>query len=96
MKTKAHRNVSGLSPGDDREDAVGNAAADRAAKEAVGLHPQPTPVQVQELDASCKRASLAIRTIAAVLSVFPPMPKERMVRRPANVEGGKRPRRGWA
>ncbi len=87
VKTKAHRCVSGLPAGDEREDAVGNAAADRAAKEAVKLHPQPTPAQVQDLDASCKRATMVIRTIAAVLSAFPPMPKERMVRRPADVEG---------
>ncbi len=87
VKTKAHRCVSALPAGDDREDAVGNAAADRAAKQAVKLHPQPTPAQVQDLDAACKRATMVIRTIAAVLSIFPPMPRERMLRRPANVEG---------
>ncbi len=87
VKTRAHRNVSGMQAGTDREDAIGNMAADRAAKEAIKLHPQPTPAQVQELDASCKRAAIVIRTIAAVLSTFPPMPRERMVRRPPCVEG---------
>ncbi len=86
-KTKAHRAVGSLEPGLDREDAIGNAAADRAAKEAVRLHPRPSPAQEQELESNCKRASLIIRTIGATLSTFQPMPKERMLRRPIAKEG---------
>ncbi len=86
-KTKAHRAVGSLQPGVDREDAIGNAAADRAAKEAVKLHPRPSPVQEQELASNCRRAALIIRTIGATMSMFKPMPRERMQRRPVDREG---------
>ncbi len=86
-KTKAHRAVGSLQPGLDREDAIGNAAADRAAKEAVNLHPKPSPAQEQELASNCKRAALIIRTIGATMSTFKPMPRERMQRRPVDREG---------
>ncbi len=82
VKTKAHRAVGGLAPGIDREDAIGNAAADRSAKEAVKLHPRPTPVMEQQLAGDSRRAALIIRTIAATLSTFQPMPRERMIRDP--------------
>ncbi len=87
VKTKAHRNVTSVPPGPEREDAIGNAAADRAAKEAVRLHPQPTPAQESDLAAACRRATIAIRTIGATMAVFPPLPKDRMQRHPPNREG---------
>ncbi len=87
IKTKAHRAVAGTPHGAEREDLVGNAAADRAAKEAVKLHPQPTPSQIQDLEAACRRATLVMRTIAATVGLFPPMPRDRMVRHPANRAG---------
>ncbi len=87
VKTKAHRNVASVPPGLEREDAIGNAAADRAAKEAVRLHPQPTPAQEGDLAAACRRAAIAIRTIGATMAVFPPLPKDRMQRHPPNREG---------
>ncbi len=87
IKTKAHRAVGALEPGIDREDAIGNAAADRSAKVAVQLHPRPTPAMEQQLASDSRRAALVMRTIAATLSTFRPMPRERMVRHPANREG---------
>ncbi len=86
-KIKAHRHVASLPPGDEREDAIGNAAADRAAKEAVKLHPQPTPAQENDLAAASKRAALVIRTIGTTMALFPPLPKERMQRHPSNRDG---------
>ncbi len=76
-------------------DAIGNGLADEHAKLAVGMHPQPSPAQVQDLEASLRRSRIIVRAIAAIMPHFPPMPRERMVRRPAartgaviNGEGG--------
>ncbi len=71
-KVRAHRHVASIPPGAEREDAIGNAAVDRAAKEAVKLHPQPSPAQERELEAACRRAALVIRTVGAAMAVFPP------------------------
>ncbi len=81
-KVPAHVDPRTLPPGTAREDAVANGVADTEAKRAVGLHPQPAPAQEQMLDAELKRARLVVRTIAAVMPIFPPMPRERMMRRP--------------
>ncbi len=88
-KIRAHRQVTSIPPGAEREDAIGNAAVDRAAKEAVKLHPQPSPAQERELEAACRRAALVIRTIGATMAVFPPMPRDRMTRHPANRSGAR-------
>ncbi len=77
-----------------REDAEGNARADDEAKQAVRLHPQPSPAQQQDLEASLRRARIVVRTIAAVMPLFPPMPKERMQRRPIAREGATLPGSG--
>ncbi len=85
-KVPAHidpRTVSGKA----REDAEGNAEADAEAKKARQLHPQPTPALEQEVEALLKRARLVIRAMAATLPLFPPMPRERMQKRPAARDG---------
>ncbi len=66
---------------------MGNDAADEAAKACVALHDKPPPTATRELNAQCHRAKLVARTIAATLGVFPPMPRERMVRRPGGERG---------
>ncbi len=86
-KVKAHRTWAGMAEGEERCHAIGNDEADVAAKVAVLLHEPPPPAEVTQLEADCRRAALAIRTIAATMSTFPPMPKERMVRRPVAREG---------
>ncbi len=86
-KVPAHVDPRTLQPGPARDDAVANGVADTEAKKAVDLHPKPAPAQLQILDAELKRARLAVRTIAAVMPVFPSMPRERMVRPPPLREG---------
>ncbi len=86
-KVKAHVDPSTLADPAERIDAEENAAADVAAKEAALLHPQPSPAQVEDLNASLKRSRLIVRTVARVIQAFPPMPKERMRRAPAPREG---------
>ncbi len=81
-KVPAHIDPRTLPHGDARDDAIANGVADTEAKRAVGLHPQPAPAQIQMLEAELRRARCAVRTIAAVMPVFPPMPRERMVRPP--------------
>ncbi len=86
-KVPAHVNFSALPPGDARTDAVGNDWADKTAKLAVEGHPRPSPALAQQLDADIKRARLTIRTVAAVMPLFPPMPAARMQRRPVARDG---------
>ncbi len=86
-KVPAHVEYSALPMGPQRSDAVGNHWADKEAKAAVEDHPRPTPTMVQELEAELKRSRYVIRTIAAVMPLFPPMPAERMQRRPLAREG---------
>ncbi len=86
-KVKAHKTWAGMAEGEEKCNAIGNDEADVAAKMAVFLHDPPPPAEVTQLEADCRRASLAIRTIAATMGTFPPMPRERMVRRPVAREG---------
>ncbi len=86
-KVPAHVNPQTLPDGPARDDAIGNQMADEAAKQAVLLHPQPAPAMVKDLEAKLWRAKLVVRTIARVTQVYPPMPKDRMVRPPRAVEG---------
>ncbi len=86
-KVKAHVDPSSVADPADRIDAEENGAADIAAKEAALLHPQPSPAQVAQLDASLRRSRLIVRTVARVIQAFPPMPPERMQRAPAPREG---------
>ncbi len=86
-KTRAHVCIGGLEPGMARENALGNDAADEAAKTSVFMHEQPLPTLQKALDAQCVRAKMVIRAVAATLSVFPPMPKGRMARRPVAQKG---------
>ncbi len=73
--------------GSARQDAVANGEADEEAKRARQIHPQPSPAQERELAADMRRSRLTIRTIAAVMPLFPAMPKERMRRRPVLRDG---------
>ncbi len=86
-KVPAHVNPTALQPGPERDDAVGNDAADRLAKEAVEDHPAPPPAMKQDLESALKRARLIVRTVAAVTQCFPPMAKERLQRPPAPANG---------
>ncbi len=86
-KVPAHVEYSALPMGKQRSDAVGNHWADKEAKAAVEDHPRPTPAMMQELESELKRSRYVIRTIAAVMPLFPPMPAERMQRRPLAREG---------
>ncbi len=81
-KVPAHTNFSAMAPGDARSDAIGNHFADSEAKKALAMHPQPSPAEQQELAAAIRRSRLVVRTIASVLPLFPPMPAEKMKRRP--------------
>ncbi len=85
-KVAAHVNADALE-GEAKEDALGNEAADREAKLARDMHPQPTPSQCQDLESELKRARAVVRTIAATMPLFPPMPRERMQRRPVARDG---------
>ncbi len=86
-KVKAHRDPATLTDREERRDAVDNGVADEAARDALALHPQPSPAQVADLEAMLKRSRLIVRTIAKVTQVFPPMPAERMKRPPRAREG---------
>ncbi len=86
-KVKAHVKPENASTQADKEDAIGNNWADEEAKAAVLLHPQPPPAAVASLEAELRRSRLIVRTIAKVSQAFPSMPKERMVKLPASVEG---------
>ncbi len=86
-KVKAHRDPATVSDPEERLDAIDNGDADVAAKDAISLHPQPSPAQVADLDAMLKRSRLIVRTIARVTQVFPPMPADRMQRPPRAREG---------
>ncbi len=88
-KVRAHLNPEAAEDEAERNDAVDNGVADAAAKEAVGFHPQPTPVQIAELEASLKRSKLVVRTVAKVTQAFPPMPRERMKRPPRPRDGAR-------
>ncbi len=88
-KVKAHLNPDAVADPTERRDAEDNGAVDVAAKEAVTMHPQPTPSQVTDLEAALKRSRLVVRTIAKVTQVFPPMPADRM-RRPPRARDGAR------
>ncbi len=88
-KVKAHVSPDATTSASDRADAEDNNWADELAKEAVDLHPQPPPALETELAAAIKRAKHVVRTIAKVIQVFPPMPRERMVRPPVAREGAR-------
>ncbi len=88
-KVKAHVDPHTVTDADDKIDAIENGAADKAAKEAAKLHPQPSPAQVSELEAALKRSRLIVRAVAKVVQVFPPMPTERMLRPPPAREGAR-------
>ncbi len=85
-KVPAHVNPD-TPQGAAREDALGNGAADEEAKRARGMHPRPSPAQEQDLEADLRRTRYVVRTVAATLACFPPMPKERMQRRPVARDG---------
>ncbi len=86
-KVKAHVDPATVEEGPLREDARGNQWADNEAKAALAMHPQPSPVMMADLDAALRRAKIVVRTIARVTQVFPPLPRERMVKPPRRVEG---------
>ncbi len=86
-KVPAHVAFETMARGAERLDAVGNDRADAEAKLAVQRHPQASPALQQDLDASIKRSRLVVRTVAAVMPLFPPMPATRMARRPIAREG---------
>ncbi len=86
-KVPAHVDPSTLPAGSGRDDAVGNGRADVLAKEAVKAHPAPSPAQVQDLEATLKRAKYVVRAVAMTTQCFPPMPQERMRRPPPAREG---------
>ncbi len=86
-KVPAHVQHDGMPDGPEKDDAMGNDIADAQAKLAVDLHPRPLPAVRQGVEADLRRARLIIRTIAATIVHFPPMPKERMQRRPAARDG---------
>ncbi len=71
-KVPAHVDPDTLPQGPARLDAIGNQHADKMAKEAVALHPSPTPALQQQLAADLRRSRLVVRTIAAVMPIFPP------------------------
>ncbi len=87
-KVPAHVAPETLPEGQEKRDAIGNQYADEAAKSAIQLHPQASPAMQQDLEAALKRARIVVRTIAAVMPLFPPMPADqRMKRRPLAREG---------
>ncbi len=88
-KVPAHVSPSSLPPGPARSDAIGNGIADLSAKEAVGAHPSPSPTMQQDLESALRRAKIVVRTIAAVIQCFPPMPRERMQRPPVPADGAR-------
>ncbi len=71
-KVPAHIKPDAAPEGAAREDAIGNGMADDAAKAAVKLHDQPTPIMEAQLEAQLKRAKIVVRTIAAVTQTSPP------------------------
>ncbi len=84
-KVKAHQvdqDIAAVEAGAERQDAIGNAEADIAAKQAQKLHPACHRTVTDDIDAQYKRAKLVCRTVVAVLGVLPPMPKERWRRLP--------------
>ncbi len=88
-KVPAHVRPEAQPEGPQREDAIGNDMADTEAKRARMAHPEPPPAVKQQVEADLKRAKLIIRTIAAVSKVFPPMPTDKMVRRPPLRDGAR-------
>ncbi len=86
-KVPAHVDPRACHSPEARADAIGNGQADEEARQAVKLHPQPSPAQLQDLEAALKRSRLIVRTIAAVMPQFPAMPREGMQRRPRLREG---------
>ncbi len=86
-KVPAHVKHDALPEGPEKDDAKGNELADAQAKRALDLHPPPPPTVKQEVDADLRRARLIVRTIAATIVHFPPMPRERMQRRPVARDG---------
>ncbi len=85
-KVPAHVDPRAVS-GKARDDALGNAEADAEAKKARMIHPQPPPALEKEVEAQLRRARLVVRAMAATLPLFPPMPKERMQKRPVARDG---------
>jgi hypothetical protein len=74
-KVKAHVDPAKAPTEDARQDAIGNNWADREAKAAAAMHPQPSPALVGELEAALKRAKIVVQTIAKVTQIFPPSPR---------------------
>ena len=87
IKVKSHQKYHGLE-GVARRMAVGNDLADRAAKEAVARHPQPSKEIVEAAKDQYDTAFATLRVAAAVLKLWPP-PAQRPAKLPVN---GGRPR----
>ncbi len=92
--TKAHRTLNGQETEEELRDFRGNDAADKAAKEAIQLHPQ----RGADLDADIayyeKRAHHVICAVTAAMALFPPAPSNmNRAPRPASTEEARRVRR---
>ena len=74
IKVKAHQSVTALEadgPSEALSLCKGNDAADRHAKAALKLHPQPSADQARELKKLAWHATIACRVIAATLPLWP-------------------------
>ncbi len=72
--TKAHRDARDDDPPEVRRDIAGNAAADKAAKEAIGGHPQIGPDAQAQLAFCEGRVQHVVRAVIAALELFPRAP----------------------
>ncbi len=92
--TKAHRTLNGQETEEELRDFRGNDAADRAAKEAVQLHPQRGADLEAEIAYYEKRAHHVVCAVTAAMALFPPAPSNMdRAPRPATTEEARRVRR---
>ncbi len=80
---KAHCKIRDDMTLEEKVNVWGNEAADAAAKEAVGRHPQRDREQEALLKYYDVRAPLIVRAVGTALSLFPPV-SERMTRSPSS------------
>ncbi len=69
--TRAHRTLTGNESAEEKVDIAGNAAADKAAKEALALHPPLGNDAQAEVDYYARRAPHVVAAVTAAMQFFP-------------------------
>ncbi len=91
-KVKAHLDIDTILDPELRGHALGNAAADAAAKSAVARHPAPAPAEVTILETFLTDAAKIVKLLAAALRKWPAETK-RFAPRGGGQARAERPRR---